>query len=236
MPQHAKKLKIRRKDLRLPDEFETLTGRSLDWAREHQGLLSIVAGAILIVALGMLLVGRWRTSQNNAAALEFRKAHETFEAGKFPEAASAFTDIAGEYPRTPTGKLAKLYRAHAFARQGEHAEAAVAYTEYLASAAASDYLRQEALTNLGRANEAGGDNAAALDSYTKAAALDGPFKEAALLGAARMHEAAGHGDDARQIYTQLMKDASDPDLRAFLTTKVPAAEAEAARAEEFPAD
>ena len=38
MPQHAKRIKVRRKDLRKPDEFETLTGQALDWADDHRAL------------------------------------------------------------------------------------------------------------------------------------------------------------------------------------------------------
>jgi tetratricopeptide (TPR) repeat protein len=227
MPQHAKRVKIRRKDLRLPDEFETLTGRALDWVRERQGLVGAVVGVLVLVALGMLVVSRWRASQNEAAALDFRMAHETFEAGKFPEAATAFAEIAEEYPRTPTGRLSRLYRAHALARKGDQAEAAVAYTEYLASAVASDYLQQEAYTNLGRANEATGDTAGALEAYSKASELDGPFKHDALLGAARMHEAAGRADEARPLYAQVLKDTEDADIRAFLLSKVPESVAEA---------
>jgi tetratricopeptide (TPR) repeat protein len=154
-------------------------------------------------------------------------AHGTFEAGKFPEAATAFAEIAEEYPRTPTGRLSRLYRAHALARKGDQAEAAVAYTEYLASAVASDYLQQEAYTNLGRANEATGDTAGALEAYSKASELDGPFKHDALLGAARMHEAAGRADEARPLYAQVLKDTEDADIRAFLLSKIPESVAEA---------
>ena len=43
MAQSAKRVKIRRKDLRGPDEFETLTGETLAWAQGHRTPL-IVAG------------------------------------------------------------------------------------------------------------------------------------------------------------------------------------------------
>ena len=96
------------------------------------------------------------------------------------------------------------------------------YSEYLATGPAAGYLRQEALDGLAHARESAQDTAAALDAYTQAAALDGPYRADALLGAARLQEAGGHGDAAREIYTRLLKESQpDPDLRTLLLSKLP---------------
>src|SRR5262245_14115594 len=116
MPQHTKRIKIRRKDLRQPDEFETLTGQALSWAEENVRLLAGVAGAVVAVAAIVLLVNRVTASRNESAAEAFRRAKVTFDAGKFAESATAFASTAGDYPRAPFGKLAVLYQAHALAR------------------------------------------------------------------------------------------------------------------------
>jgi TolA-binding protein len=204
MPQHVKRIKVRRKDLKKPDEFETLTGQAVAWAQVHRSLVLTVAAGALVLALGFLALGRWRDERNAAAGAAFRDAHASFEAGRFTDAARAFADVESGYPRTPFGRLAGLYRGHALARQGDPAGAATAYGEYIATSPPSDYLRQEALTGLARAKEATGDTGGAL------------------LGAARLHEAAGEVEKAREIYTALLKDASDPELHALLTAKLPA--------------
>jgi tetratricopeptide (TPR) repeat protein len=221
MPQHAKRIKIRRKDLRKPDEFETLTGQAFGWIEEHRPLVAGVAGAVGVAALAMLAVGHWRATRNATAAADFRSAQAAFEAGQNQESARAFAAVAEIYPRAPFGRLAVLYRAHALARAGDAAGAAVAYGEYLASSPATDYLRQEALTGLAHAREASGDTAAALDAYTQAAALDGPFRTDASLAAARLQEASGHADQAKEIYARLLREAPDPETKAFLATKLP---------------
>jgi tetratricopeptide (TPR) repeat protein len=224
MPQHARRLKIRRKDLRKPDEFETLTGQVVAWAGEHQALVYGVVALAVVATIGALGVGRWRASTNQSAATAFRSAQAGFQAGKFSDAAPAFANIAQEYPRTPFGRVAGLYRAHALARQGDQANAITAYTEYLAGTAGAEYLRQQALIGLGRAREATGDATGALDAYTQASALKGPFQSDALLNAARLQEAAGHADQAQGIYSGLLKDdAVDPEVRAFAAAKVPGA-------------
>ena len=198
----------------------------MSWAEDHRGIVIGAVAALIAVALVMLLVGRVRTTRNEAAGAVFRSAHDQFEAGKYVEAAEAFAELGREYPSTAFGRLAGLYRAHALARQGDNAGAASAYADFVAASASDGYIRQEALVGLGRAREATKDNAGALEAYTEAAALEGPFRTDARLGAARMHEAAGHAGEARTIYAELLKDAKDQDLRAFLATKVPAVNAE----------
>ncbi len=236
MPQHAKRIKVRRKDLRKPDEFETLTGQALEWADTNRSLVgAIVAGALVVGAIA-LGVSRWRANRNEAASVDFRAAQARFAAGAFDEAARGFEDVAIEYPRAPFGRLAGLYRAHALARQGDARAAATAYEEYLASSPPAEYLRQEALSGLARAKEASGDTNGALEAFTQAGALAGPYRADALLGAARLHEAAGEDDKARAIYTSLLSDASDPELKAFLESKVPAAGRPAPRAANEAAD
>ena len=223
MPQHARRLKIRRKDLRKPDEFETLTGQALAWAGEHPAVVYGVLAVAIVVLVGSLAVGRWRASRNEAAAVAFRSAQARFDEGKFHDAAEDFAYVVERYPHAPLGRLAALYRAHALARQGDQAAAATAYGEYVASAADFDYLRQEALVGLARAKEASGDTAGALDAYTQAGALPGPYRDDALLSAARLEQAAGHADLAQAIYAGLVKDAADPETKAFAAAKVPGA-------------
>jgi tetratricopeptide (TPR) repeat protein len=224
MAQHAKRLKIRRKDLRQPDEFETLTAQALSWAEDNRGIVVAVVSALVALALVMIVLGRVRATRNETAAGLFRTAHEAFATSKYPEAADGFAALARDYPSTPFGRLATMYRGHALARQGDATGAATAYADFLASSSMDGYLRQEALVALGRSREGTGDSAAALEAYEEAGELDGPFRTDALLGAARLHEAAGRASEARAIYVGLMKDATDLEVRALLATKVPAAE------------
>src|SRR2546427_1094599 len=185
MPRHAGRIKIRRKDLRKPDEFETLTGQAVAWADEHRPVVYAVLAVAVVVLAGSLAIGRWRASRNDAAAVAFGSAQARFDEGKFQDAAQDFAYVVERYPGAPFARLAALYRAHALARQGDQAAAATAYGEYLASAAVPDYLRQEALVGLARAKEAAGDMAGAPDAHNPARAPPGPDRGGAPLGAPR---------------------------------------------------
>ena len=55
MAESAKRVRIRRKDLRRPDEFETLTGETFVWAQHHQTTLIVAGVAALALAAAALL-------------------------------------------------------------------------------------------------------------------------------------------------------------------------------------
>jgi tetratricopeptide (TPR) repeat protein len=215
-------VRIRRKDIRQPDEFVTLTAQVATWGREHQPLLLAALGLLVALGLVVLVVARARATRDERAGVGFRAAYRTFQSAKYADAAAAFASVAAEYPQAPYGRLATLYRGHALARQGDAAGAASAYGEYLASSPPTAYLRQEALAGLGHAREASAAAAGAVEAYSDAGALDGPFKTDALLGAARLHEAAGRQDVAREIYGRLMGADPAPELRSLLASKLPA--------------
>src|SRR2546430_4728592 len=219
MPRHAGRLKIRRKDLRKPDEFETLTGQAVAWADEHRPVVYGVLAVAVVVLAGSLAIGRWRAARNDAAAVAFRSAQESFDEGKSQDAAQDFAYVVERYPGAPFARLAALSRAHALARQGDQAAAATAYGEYLASAAVPDYLRQEALVGLARAKEAAGDMAGALDAHTQARAPPGADRDHALLSAARLEQAPRPPARAPAVHPRLPKDAPDPPPKALVAAQ-----------------
>jgi predicted negative regulator of RcsB-dependent stress response len=220
MQQPAKRVKISRKALRAPDEFHTISGRVTDWARQH---LAVLGGAgVLLVGLliGIGVLGWHRATQAEAAALRFRDAHAAFAADKLDEALASFLAVAADYPQTPSGRLAILYRAHALIRQGKAEEAATAYGEYLATSPPSEALRQVGLSGLAHARELAGDQAGALASYTDAAAVPGPLRTDALLAAARLNESGGNVARAKELYRQVPPGEASPELRDLLAAKL----------------
>jgi hypothetical protein len=221
MAESAKRVKIRRKDLRRPDEFETLTGETFVWAQHHQTTLIVAGVAVLAVAIGLILVSRSRAARTQEADLQFQQAQAQLERGSPATAATQFEALERNASSTSYGQLAGLYRGHALLKQGDAAGAATAYTQYLSTASAPDYLRQQALIGLGRAKETANDASGAHDAYLQAEKLAGPATAEASLGVARMLEAQGRTDQARAIYARLAKDAPEGWIKAYAETKAP---------------
>ena len=222
MARPAARVKINRKALREPDEFQTLTQQAGEWAQGHRNLLMGIGAAVLGVAAVALGIGWYRSHQSAAAGAQFQAALNDFEGARFARALEEFTAVGRDYPGTSFGRLSTLYRGHALANQGDATGAATAYTEYLASSPTTEYLRQEALTGLGAAKEAAGDKAGALDAYGQAASIDGPFRSQAQLATARLHELAGEPDKAREAYLAILKESPGGYARSILETKIPA--------------
>jgi len=237
MAESAKKVKIRRKDLRGPDEFETLTGETFVWAQHHQTTLIVGGVLLLAIAVGLILMSRSRAARNQEADLQFQQAQAQLDRGSAATAATQFEAIEQNASGTPYGRLAGLYRGHALLKQGDGAGAATAYTQYLSTASAPDYLRQQALIGLGRAKEMANDPSGAQDAYLQAEKLDGPATAEASLGVARMLDAQGQADQARAIYARLAKDAPEGWIKSYAAAKAPGvATTDAAPAAEDTAD
>jgi predicted Zn-dependent protease len=218
----AKHYKITRKTLRQPDEFQTLTGEAFDWIADHQSAVVGAMSAIVAVAALVLGIGWYGQRQADAAAVRLQSAQALFDAGKFPEAAAEFGAVASAYPRTPSGRLATLYRAHALAAVPDPTSAADAYAAYLTATPPTEYLRQQALLGLARANEMLAKREAAAEAYREAAQLTGPFVAQAQVGLARLEEAAGRADVARGLYAEALKAQDlDPDTRSAIASRVP---------------
>jgi len=237
MAESAKRVRIRRKDLRRPDEFETLTGETFVWAQHHQTTLIVAGVAALALAVGLILVSRSRAARVQEADLQFQQAQAQLDRGSAATAATQFEALEQNASGTPYGRLAGLFRGHALLKQGDGAGAATAYTQYLSTASAPDYLRQQALVGLGRAKELANDLSGAQDAYLQAEKLEGPASAEASLGVARMLDAQGQPDQARAIYARLAKDAPDGWIKSYASAKVPGvATADAAPAVEDTVD
>lgn len=228
--------RLRRKDLRGPDEFVTATNQVTVWADAHRTLVVGVGAAVLVLAAAAIGWSRYQASRIEAASRDFQMARAAFEAGKYDEALPEFEALSGAYQGTTFGRLGIMYRGHALVKKGDSAAGAAAYEEFLASGPPADYLKQEVLVALGHTREAAGDAAAALARYTEAAEIEGPFRTEARLGAARLEEAAGREDKARALYVAVAEDLPSGELKDFVTSKLPAATAVATPADAAPAD
>lgn len=226
----VQRIKLDRKTLREPDEFQTLTSQVTEWGRRHQTFLTAVAAGVVALTLLTAGLGWWRSRQAAAAAVRFQSAYGDFQAKRYAEAAEAFAGLGRDYAGTPSGRLAALYEGHAMERKADPAAAAAAYERYLGAGPQADYLRQEALLRLGGVREAAGNAPGAQQAYEGAAGLSGPFTTEARLSLARMLEAAGQTDKAREQYVAVLKESPSASVRSLLETKVPADVAAAADA------
>jgi hypothetical protein len=200
------RLKIRRKDLRRPDEFMEFTGRAWQWVLDNRKATIAVAVSVVVLLLAVSGFRRYKSYREFAAAEAFRKATALFAEGDTTAAVAAFEAV----PRVGSyAVLADLYRGQAALKDGDASAAAGVFRLVASESETPPYLRQRAIYGLARALEEQGDSAGALAHYEEAANLPGPFNVDARLAAARLSQAAGDSLKARALYELAVNDAED---------------------------
>jgi predicted negative regulator of RcsB-dependent stress response len=212
--------RIRRKELRQPDEFVTLSRRAVAYAEENRATFFLVIGGIVVILAAVLIFRTVRASRETSAAQAYAQAHTLLDDKKYPEAATAFQQVADAYSSTGYAILAQLENGNALLLANRGGEAALAYQKFLDAGAPTDYLRQLALVRLGHAQEQSDKVADAVRAYATAAELPGPYAEEALAGQARAAEASGDATSAKDLYRRFLEKYSGSDRRALATSRL----------------
>jgi hypothetical protein len=222
------RIKIRRKDLRRPDEFVEFTGRVWAWLVARRRLAGGLAAGAVAVAFAVAGVRSLVDRRANRAAEEFAAAVRLYTDGAAREALEALPKI----PAVASyGALANLYRGHAALDAGEPPVAVEAFRAALGGSL-PPYLQQEARYGLASALAAQGDRAAAMEEYEAAAALWGPFRTDARLAAANLATSLGDIARARSLYEAAAESAeatgaAEDDLAAIARWHITATDAPA---------
>ncbi|HEY8515636.1 MAG TPA: tetratricopeptide repeat protein [Candidatus Binatia bacterium] len=204
----TKRERFRRKDLRQPDEFISLSRRAIEWGQQNLRLVQIGAAGLLGVLLLVGAITWYVQARAERAARAYYGANELFKREQWGEAYESFRAVANDYGSTSYGRLAKLYAGRAAMKAGKPAEAVPMLREF-ANQAPDPALEQLALVELAAALEASGDASSARTELERAVAIDGPAKPEAQISLARLAEAAGEKDKAIELYQKYLEE--DPD-------------------------
>jgi outer membrane protein assembly factor BamD (BamD/ComL family) len=197
--------RLTRKELRAPDEFQTLTRQALEFIEANRTAVMAALGAAIVLLLAIVAFRMISESREASASVAYSEARGLLADKKYDEAAARFESVATQYSGTSYGPLALIERGNALLLADKPLDAAAAYEAFLKTSPDTDYLRQLAHTRLGYAHEKLGKAAEAETSFATAAREKGPFTAEALFGAARNAEAAGDAAKAKEHYTQLLE-------------------------------
>ena len=215
----AQRIKLDRKALREPDEFQTLTKQAAAWAQAHRPALVGVGARRRGARLGpggLELVARPAAPPPQPYAS--RPPTATSRPARWPEAAEAFAGLGArlrrDVVRPPGGALRRATRCPGSQTRPQPPPPT---ESFLAASPETDYLKQEALLRpRQRRARRPATRRAPSDAYEEAAALDGPFRIDARLAMARRFEAAGQADKAREQYQAILKDSPSASVRELL--------------------
>lgn len=206
----ARASRLRRKELKQPDEFITLTSRAVLWLRARAQTATWVAvGIVVLIGVAGILVS-FRSARVREANQDLGQAMLALQGEDLGQAASQLSEVARRWNETKAGGLAGLLAAHAELRRGNY-DSALVLIERLWEPAHDfpPYIRQQILLSWGAALEGKGELEAAAEKYGRSAGLSGPYSGPAILAQARVREKAGATEQARELYRKYLEDFPD---------------------------
>jgi hypothetical protein len=216
--------RITRKQLREPDWFQVSTENLIEYVKRHRNLVVGVLAGLLLLGAAMWGLQVFKQRQNVAAAAEFTKAMELYQADKHNEAIAAFENVKA-YRWSRYSVLAHLYLANSYLVTDNLDKAINEGQRSLAATRPNSLYRQIALTTLATAEERKNECKSAIEHYSEAQRIAGALESRATLGKARCAEALGDTPAALAAYKEYVKDNPGSPLAvkvAELEAKAPA--------------
>jgi predicted negative regulator of RcsB-dependent stress response len=146
--------RIRRKDLKQPDEFVHFGQTVLNWATTHRDRVIQVTIGIVVILVAVGVANAYRNAN-------LRRANEVLAAGlseiqnnRWDRAFPHLDKAASEWPRTNPGQLASLLAGQAELHLGRANDAASRLNAASAATRLAPYLEQQALACSGTSNRA----------------------------------------------------------------------------------
>lgn len=216
----AEKARLRRKDIKQPDEFITLTGQAVAWARQHQQLVTWGGAGLVAILVGIGITTAYRGARERDANADLSRALTKLGSND-PGAAADLIEVSSRWEGTGVAPVAALLGANAAISAGD-VDTAINDLSRLQGQAASlpVYLQQQLLVAWGAALESKQQWTDAAAKYKSAAALTGPYTGDAILGEARSRDLAGEGERARELYRQAYDQFPDLPDRDLVAAKI----------------
>ncbi len=196
--------KIRRKDLKQPDEFMTAAFTVENFVEHHLNKVISGAIAVLVLAAALFLIYQHVISVKKEAAEQLYEAFSALNSKDYKGAEQKFDTLIAQHPSSSAAGLARFYLGIAYFNSGDLAHARQALESYTENEA-PDSLRELALMDLGVVYEQMGEYAKAARTYGRAAALNGPESNDARVAVARVLQLDGKRDAAISAYQDFLK-------------------------------
>jgi len=195
--------KIKRKELKQPDEFVTFVGSVRDFLADNWRQLLISAGIVLAGCLIVIATFAYERSRDRAAGERFSNALAALNSRQYKAAEEQFLKLAADEPNRRVGRLARFYAGTAYLALNELPHARDSFIAFIANEH-DPAFNSLARLDLGVVYERIGDLDKAIGAYKQAAMAGGLEQPDAELGAARVLAKQGHPDAAIAAYREFL--------------------------------
>jgi tetratricopeptide (TPR) repeat protein len=206
--------KISRKELlKKPDEFITLTGRAIQFARAHQksvsyGLCALVA--VAIVVFGYRFFSQRAQANAFAALAQTMASYETSKKASssqeaYGKASEALQRLVQKYGNNAAGKLARVRYANISYEAGDYQKAIELYKQALSDFKDDPLIYQLILSSLGYAYQQTGDDRDAIKYFEELSSSNGSvIRDEALFNLGLLYEKSGDTAGSRKAFQEIV--------------------------------
>ncbi|MBS1494015.1 MAG: tetratricopeptide repeat protein [Bacteroidetes bacterium] len=183
-----------------------------DYYNRNKNQVMIIAGAIVIIVVGIILFTSKRASQNEDAAVAIGKIKAVYEGGNFQAAINGdslgnkgLLFIVNEYGSSENGQLAKLMLANSYYALRDFQNALKYYDDFGGS---NKLSKVAAISGIASVKEAQNDYIGAGKEFERAANYDkeNPFRDEYLFYAGRDFAMGKDNASAKRVFDQLKND------------------------------
>ena len=211
----AKKRVTRKQLLKEPDEFITVTGKIIQFAKTYQTYLIYGTGALLLLVLiisGTRYYFSWK-EKNAAASLgqavsQYEKI--TSENGDIGKIKNNFKEIVDKYSGYDGGKLARVIYANICFASGDFDTAITHYTQAIEEFTDNPSIKPFIRNSIGYAYQAKKDYQAAADHFEKIVSEpDALIKDEALFNLGEIYLKLGNTEKSQAAFKKILSDYTD---------------------------
>jgi len=223
------KRKIKRKELKKPDEFITFSARVLEWCNEN---LRIVYGVALGSAIILIIVGLaflYKTNREAKAKDLYQKALALYPTGspgrdnpsEYAQATAVLEELQQRFGSTTVGATALVDLGNIYFEQGAYDKSILCYNDFLQRTDGSHPLHDRVLVSLGETYEAKGSYEEASKIYQLLAKEGAPVYQAQVqLNLGRVYEAMGDKSKAMAYYDNYLNESPAPLFGEWIKIKL----------------
>ena len=195
--------KLSRKELKQPDEFESLLDNIGSFVLEN--LQQVLVSLGVVAAVGAIAVGvyYYEAHRDALAGEQFYTALDQLKSKNYKDAEAGFSKLADQEPSRQLGKLSRFYLANAYLADNNLPQARDTFAQFITEDHDPLYMNL-ALTNLGVVYERMGDYKKAASAYGQAASVPGPEQIRAEISVARVLVKSGDKQSAIAAYRSFL--------------------------------
>ena len=211
----AKKRVTRKQLLKEPDEFMTVTGKIIQFAKTYQTYFLYGAGALLLVLViisGTRFYINWKEKKAFAALDQATSQYENIvsKKGDLAAAKNNFQEIVEKYSGYDGGRLARVIYANICFASGDFDTAIAHYTKALEDFGENPSLKPFLQSSIGYAYLSKKDYQAAADHFTKIVSDPDAFmKDEALFNLGQIYAKQGNIEKSRESFKKILTDYKD---------------------------